>query len=82
MSRACVLYVSNKVHAGYMRVEDALNAFGTRSRNDSIRYMRVPILREIAEACMRRAFGTFDGLESPMLHIWWNRPTGSGEKDF
>ena len=49
MSRACVLYVSNKVHARYMRVEDALNAFGTRSRNDSVRYMRVPILREIAE---------------------------------
>ena len=49
MSRACVLYVSNKVYAGYMRVEDALNVFGTRSRNDSVRYMRVPILREIAE---------------------------------
>ena len=48
MSRACVLYVSNKVHARYMRVEDALNAFGTRSRNDSVRYMRIPILREIA----------------------------------
>ena len=31
MSRACVLYVSNKVHARYMRVEDALNAFGTHS---------------------------------------------------
>ena len=48
MLRACVLYVSNKVHARYMRVEDALNAFGTRSRNDSVRYMRVPILQ-----CMR-----------------------------
>ena len=36
MSRACVLYVSNKVQARYMRVEDALNAFGTRSRNDSV----------------------------------------------
>ena len=48
MSRACVFYVSNKVHARYMRVEDALNAFGTRSMNDSARYMRVPILREIA----------------------------------
>ena len=33
MSRACVIYVSNKVHARYMRVEDALNAFGTRSRD-------------------------------------------------
>ena len=33
MSRACVLYISNKVHARYMRVEDALNAFGTRSMN-------------------------------------------------
>ena len=33
MWRACVLYVSNKVHARYMRVEDALNAFGTHSRN-------------------------------------------------
>ena len=48
MSRASVLYVSNKVHARYMRVEDALNAFDTRSRNGSVRYMRVPILREIA----------------------------------
>ena len=48
MSRASVLYVLNKVHARYMRVEDALNAFDTRSRNDSVRYMRVPILREIA----------------------------------
>ena len=48
MLRACVLYVSNKVHARYIRVEDALNAFGTRSRKDSVRYMRVPILREIA----------------------------------
>ena len=37
-----------RVHARYMRVEDALNAFGTRSRNDSVRYMRVPILRVIA----------------------------------
>ena len=48
MSRARVLYVSNKVHARHMRVEDALNAFGTRSRNDSVGYMHVPILREIA----------------------------------
>ena len=62
MSRACVSYVSNKVRARYMRVEDALNAFGKRSRNDSVRYIvRVPILREIAsvnnepQACMRRA---------------------------
>ena len=47
MSRACVLYVSNKVHARYMRVEDALNAFGIRSRNYSVRYMRVPVLQEI-----------------------------------
>ena len=30
MSRVCVLYVSNKVQARYMRVEDALNAFDTR----------------------------------------------------
>ena len=58
MSRACVLYVSNKVHARYMRVEDALNAFGTRSRNDSVRYMRVPILREIASVtCPKRVRG-------------------------
>ena len=55
MSRACVLYVSNKVHARYMRVEDALNALGTRSRNDSVRYMRVPFLREIASVtCPKR----------------------------
>ena len=55
MSRACVEYVSNKVHARYMRVEYALSAFGTRSMNDSVRDMRVSILREIASVtCPKR----------------------------
>ena len=60
MSRACVLYVSNKVHARDMRVEEALNAFGTRSRNDSVRYTvhaRSNFTRDrfsnVLQACMR-----------------------------
>ena len=43
MSRARVLYVLNKFHACYRRVEYALNAFGARLRHASVRYMRVPI---------------------------------------
>ena len=55
-SPACRGRVSYTFRIRSMRVEDALNAFGTRSRNDSFRYMRVPILREIASVtCMRRA---------------------------
>ena len=55
-SPACRGRVSYTFRIRSMRVEDALNAFGTRSRNDSLRYMRVPILREIASVtCMRRA---------------------------
>ena len=44
MSRACDLYVPNKFHARYKRVEYALNAFGARCKYASVRYMRVPIL--------------------------------------
>ena len=55
MSRACVLYASNKFHARYRRVEYAFNAFGARFRHASVRYMRVPILRNIAAVtCPKR----------------------------
>ena len=43
-----VLYVSNKFHARCRRAEYVLNAFGARFRHASERYMRVPILRNIA----------------------------------
>ena len=57
MSRACVLYVSNKFHARYRRVEYASNAFGVRLRHASVRYMRVPILLDIASvACPKRVW--------------------------
>ena len=48
MSRACDLYVPNKFHARYKRVEYALSAFGARLRHASVRYMRVPILLAVA----------------------------------
>ena len=55
MSRACDLYVPNKFHASYKRVEYALNAFGARLMHASVRYMRVPILCDIASvACPKR----------------------------
>ena len=55
MSRACVLYVLNKFHARYRRVEIASNAFGARLGHTSVRYMRVPILLDIASvACPKR----------------------------
>ena len=55
MSRACVSYVSNKFHARYRRAEYASNAFGARLRQASIRYMRDPILLDIASvACPKR----------------------------
>ena len=44
VSRTCDLYVSNKYHARYRRVEHASNAFGASFRHVSVRYMRVPIL--------------------------------------
>ena len=55
MSRACVLYVLNKFHAHYRRVEYALNAFDARLRSARVRYMHVPILLDIASvACLKR----------------------------
>ena len=55
MSRACFLYVSNKFHARYRRVEYASNAFGARLRHTSVRYMRVSVLLDIASvACPKR----------------------------
>ena len=44
MSRACDLYVSNKFHARFKRVEYAMSAFDARLRLASLRYMCVPIL--------------------------------------
>ena len=59
MSRACVFYVSNKFHARYRRVEYALNAFGARFRHVSVRYMCVPILKNIAAVtCPKRVRNT------------------------
>ena len=61
MSRACVLYDSNKVHARYMRVEDALNAFGTHSspERQCTLHARSKFTRDcfsnVPKACMRRA---------------------------
>ena len=52
MSRACDLYVTNKFHARYRRVEYALNAFGGRLKHASVHSMRVPILLDVASvAC-------------------------------
>ena len=58
MSRVCDLYVSNKFHARYRRVEYASNAFGARLRHASVRSTRVPILLDIASvACPKRVCG-------------------------
>ena len=47
--------VSNKFHAHYRHVQYASNAFGTRFRHASVRYMRLPILLDIASvACPKR----------------------------
>ena len=55
MSRACDLYVPNKFHARYRRVEYALNAFGAHLKHASVRSMRVPILLDVASlACPKR----------------------------
>ena len=55
MSRACDLNVSNKFHTPYRCVEYASNAFDTRFRHVSVRYMHVPILLDIASvACPKR----------------------------
>ena len=55
MSRACVLYISNKLHQCYRRVEYTLNAFGAHFRHASVRYIRVPILGNIASVtCPKR----------------------------
>ena len=63
MSLARVLYVS-KFHARYRRVEYALNASETRFRHASDRYMRVPIIRNIAAVtcpkCVKGARLKFD----------------------
>ena len=56
-SPACRGRVSYTFRIRFMRVEDALNAFDTRSRNDSVRYMRVPILREIASVTYPKRVG-------------------------
>ena len=49
------LYVPNKFHARYGRVEYALNAFGARLKHASVRSMRVPILLDVASvACPKR----------------------------
>ena len=49
------LYVPNKFHARYGRVECALNAFGARLKHASVRSMRVPILFYVASvACPKR----------------------------
>ena len=58
MSRACDLFVSNKFHARYRRVEYASNAFGARLSHASVRSTRVPIFRDIASvACTKRVWG-------------------------
>ena len=55
VSGVLYMYVSNTFHARYRRVKYALNAFGVRFRHASVRYMRVPILRNIAEVtCPKR----------------------------
>ena len=55
VSRASDLYVPNKFHARYGRVEYALNAFGARLKHASVRSMRVPILLDVASvACPKR----------------------------
>ena len=54
-AQVCVLYVSNKFHRRYRRVEYALDAFGARCMRASVRYMRVPFLRDIASVtCPKR----------------------------
>ena len=55
VSRVCDLYVPNKFHARYRHVEYALNAFGARLKQASVRSMRVPILLDVASvACPKR----------------------------
>ena len=55
MSRACDLYVPNKFHARYRRVEYALNAFGARLKHAIVRSMCVSILLDVASvACPKR----------------------------
>ena len=52
MSRACDLYLPNKFHALYRRVEYALNTFGARLRHVIVCYMRVPILLDAASVVL------------------------------
>ena len=55
VSPACDLYVPNKFHARYRRVEYALNTFGACLKHASVRSMRVPILLDVASvACPKR----------------------------
>ena len=52
VSRACDLYIPNKFHGCYRRVEHALNSFGASLKQASVRSMRVPILLNVASvAC-------------------------------
>ena len=55
MSRTCILYVLTRFRARYRCVEYTFNVFGARFMHVNVRYMRVPILQDIASVtCPKR----------------------------